>query len=417
MAFSCKMHRVAPIDAKDNLSTNERPRQRRGVKEFFRKYFLEGQKLDEAVQNEIDFNRKNLPFHEKYRKFIAVLIPFIFFQLCWWSLAIRYDLFQLFPTRYALSVTMVFGAFIAGSTSEGGGAVAFPVMTLLLHISPEVSRDYSLMIQSVGMASSSFAIMWMKIKIEYHSIIFSSLGAALSIILGVQFWDDVLTGPQKKMIFVSIWFSFAISLLILNLQRKRIVYDSIPHFNWWKALVLFGTGFFGGLLSAFSGSGVDICSFSMLTLLFRVSEKVATPTSVILMFLNTCVGFYWRQLMMSGISTLAWEYFAVSVPVVVTMSPIGAFVSSHVHRQVLAVFIYVLETAALIGFLVTRPAVMLVIVGAIIIAIGTAFFFGISQLGRIISDRIESKRLDIHDASTSSPQQNSTVSSTFDLGA
>lgn len=182
MTFSCKMHRVTPIDAKDNLSTNERPRQRRGVKEFFRKYFLEGmpfkqvvhmimmlisgQKLDEAVQNEIDFNRKNLPFHEKYRKFIAVLIPFIFFQLCWWSLAIRYDLFQLFPTRYALSVTMVFGAFIAGSTSEGGGAVAFPVMTLLLHISPEVSRDYSLMIQSVGMASSSFAIMWMKIKIE-----------------------------------------------------------------------------------------------------------------------------------------------------------------------------------------------------------------------------------------------------------
>ena len=35
-------------------------------------------------------------------------------------------------------------------TSEGGGAVAFPVMTLALGIKPTVARDFSLMIQSCG---------------------------------------------------------------------------------------------------------------------------------------------------------------------------------------------------------------------------------------------------------------------------
>ena len=35
-------------------------------------------------------------------------------------------------------------------TSEGGGAVAFPVMTLALHINPQVARDFSLMIQACG---------------------------------------------------------------------------------------------------------------------------------------------------------------------------------------------------------------------------------------------------------------------------
>ena len=35
-------------------------------------------------------------------------------------------------------------------TSEGGGAVAFPVMTLALEIPPAVARDFSLMIQSCG---------------------------------------------------------------------------------------------------------------------------------------------------------------------------------------------------------------------------------------------------------------------------
>ena len=62
-------------------------------------------------------------------------------------------------------------------------------------------------------------------------------------------------------------------------------------------------GFIGGNFSALAGSGVDICSFSVLSLLFRISEKVATPTSVVLMAINTCVGFYWRQLMTDGKSS------------------------------------------------------------------------------------------------------------------
>ena len=60
------------------------------------------------------------------------------------------------------------------------------------------------------------------------------------------------------------------------------------------------SGIVGGAFSALAGSGVDICSFSVLCLLFRVSEKVATPTSVVLMAINTCVGFFWRHLMTNG---------------------------------------------------------------------------------------------------------------------
>jgi hypothetical protein len=45
---------------------------------------------------------------------------------------------------------MIFGAMVAGATSEGGGAVAFPVMTLALGIRPTIARDFSIMIQSCG---------------------------------------------------------------------------------------------------------------------------------------------------------------------------------------------------------------------------------------------------------------------------
>jgi hypothetical protein len=68
----------------------------------------------------------------------------------WWCLAIKHDYFSLFPDRYILSLTMVFGAIVGGATSEGGGAIAFPVMTLALGIRPTVARDFSIMIQSCG---------------------------------------------------------------------------------------------------------------------------------------------------------------------------------------------------------------------------------------------------------------------------
>ena len=137
-----------------------------------------------------------------------------------------------------------------------------------------------------------------------------------------------------------------------------------------------GTGFLGGIFSAVSGSGVDICSFSVLSLLFRVSEKVSTPTSIVLMAINTCVGefiaarpvtflchssillsgFYWRQFMtVGGAEEEAWGYLIVCVPIVVVFAPLGSIISSHFHRQVLAAFVYLTDTAALITGLVVVP--------------------------------------------------------------
>ena len=89
-------------------------------------------------------------------------------------------------------------------------------------------------------------------------------------------------------------------------EKDRKTFDEIQRFGAWQAVVLTCMGFLGGLASnsvnfwqiifvpgvftSLAGSGVDICSFSVLTLLFRVSEKVATPTSIVLMAINASVG-------------------------------------------------------------------------------------------------------------------------------
>ena len=174
----------------------------------------------------------------------GILIPLIFFETCWWCQALKHDYFSYFPDRYLLSITMVGGATVAGMTSEGGGAVAFPVMTLALGIKvgsvvvvvlmllpqPAVARDFSLMIQSCGeaaaltpspspvpgMSAAAFTIFWMKVQLEWHSLVFCSLGAVAGMIFGLEVVDTALSPPEKKLSFVCIWFSFAFALFLLN---------------------------------------------------------------------------------------------------------------------------------------------------------------------------------------------------------
>ncbi|VDM71552.1 unnamed protein product [Strongylus vulgaris] len=173
-------------------------------------------------------------------------------------------------------------------TSEGGGAVAFPVMTLLLHIDPITARDFSLMIQTFGMGCALFVVLFMRVKIEERGLLFGCFGSIPGMCLGFAFVDDMFDAAQKKMLFVSIWSSFAIALFLLNSQKKRLTYASIPDFKLWKAAVLVSTGFIGGIFTSFAGSGADICVFSISTLLFRISEKTATPTTVVLMGNQCC---------------------------------------------------------------------------------------------------------------------------------
>ncbi len=274
-------------------------------------------------------------------------------------------------------------------TSEGGGAIAFPVMTLAFSVKPSVARDFSFMIQSCGMTAAAFTIFFMKIRLEWYALWLCSAGGFGGMIFGLHIIDPLFTPPQKKMGFVSIWFAFAFSLFLLNRYHKRKTFMTIPQFKLWKAIVLIITGFVGGIFSAFSGSGVDICSFSVLTLLFRVTEKTATPTSVVLMAINTCIGFFWRHIIIDAVSQDAWEYLAVCVPVVVLGAPFGSVLGSHFHRQLLAALIYIIDTVALIGAFVLVPQSLILSGMSVAIIVGGFLFFGVlTKIGNVLIDRV-----------------------------
>jgi len=70
---------------------------------------------------------------------VAIFIPLILILGIWSIYMIQHNVWGLFKEFWFMSVTMVFGSFIAGASAEGGGAVAFPVMTLIFKIQPEVA--------------------------------------------------------------------------------------------------------------------------------------------------------------------------------------------------------------------------------------------------------------------------------------
>ena len=258
----------------------------------------------------------------------------------------------------------------------GGGAVAFPVLTLVLQVQADVARDVALMIQSSGMTAASFTIFFMGVCVEWHALILCTIGSLAGIIFGLHVIDPLMSPAAKKLSFVSIWLAFAFVLVMLNRTHKRRTFNTIPEFKAWKGVVLVVGGVIGGIFTAFAGTGLDICAFMMLTLLFRISEKTATPTTVILMAFNSVIALYWRANMIKEVTDEAWQYISVCFPIVTLMAPLGSLLGTHFHRLVLAVLVIVLNIIAFIlAFVIVRPLTPVLIGVSVALLVGCFLLF------------------------------------------
>lgn len=234
--------------------------------------------------------------------------------------------------NWQVALTMVFGSMVAGGTSMGGGAVAFPVFTKVLHISTHEATVFSLAIQSVGMSAASLTIVAMGTKVEWQFIRWASLGGILGIIFGSFFLVPIFPPVAIKISFTMMITSFAVILLAVNRTRKG---GNLTIASWSnkKRVFSLGIGVVGGIISALVGSGMDIVSFSVLVLLFGLCETVSTPTSVILMAINAVAGFILHQYWMRDFIEPVINYWLAAVPVVVVGAPTGAALCSLLQRQ------------------------------------------------------------------------------------
>ncbi len=289
------------------------------------------------------------------------------------------DRFGLLWSHGFMGLTMTVGSFIAGATSEGGGAVAFPVMTLVFGIAPATARDFSLLIQSVGMSAAALTIVSTRTPIAWRCLIPVSGGGALGMAIGLAWISPRVSPPVVKMLFVSAWMAFGVALLRTHRLRDRPSRQALPVLTPQAVLSLGAVGLLGGVGSALTGSGLDLLTFSVLVLHFRISEHVATPTSVMLMAINAVVGSG-VQIGTGALEPEAWSYWWAAVPVVVVGAPLGAWfiqgrsrlfivglLLGSIAAQFIAALVLIPQTAATLG------------TSCVVFAIGSAGFW---RLGR-----------------------------------
>lgn len=261
---------------------------------------------------------------------------------------------QTVSQNWPITLTMVFGSFIAGATSEGGGAIAFPIFTKVLHISPQDAKIFSLAIQSVGMMAATFTIIAMRIAVEWRVIIWASLGGVAGVMLGSVFIAPLLPADLLKMLFTAMIVSFALTLFLLNWKR-RDYNDSLPIYSRREVLILVFTGFIGGCLTGLVGNGIDIISFSVMVLLFRLSEKLSTATSVVLMAFNSVVGFALHLFIVGGFTVQVENYWLAAIPVVVVGAPLGAYFCTRLKNKTIATVLITLIMVELASSLSLIP--------------------------------------------------------------
>ncbi len=292
----------------------------------------------------------------KPRRIWLFLLPVAAAYSTWFIHMVRFQLWPLFSHYFFMSITMVFGSFVAGASSEGGGSVAFPVMTLIFKIPPAQARDFSLAIQSVGMTAATLWIITRRIPIERTYLILAMIGGSAGIILGTYFIAPYTAPAYAKMLFVSFWLSFGITLFAVNYFRGRTVRDRLEKLTPFQKGELIFIGMLGGILSAILGSGIDICTFAFVTMKYNLSEKVATPTSVILMASNAVLGFMLHHLVLADIAPVVYNYWLVCIPVVLLGAPLGAFTINRVPRLHIVNFLVLIILIQFVGaILILRP--------------------------------------------------------------
>ena len=293
----------------------------------------------------------------------------------WFYYMLQNDSFEIYTRQWATVITMIFGSFIAGASPEGSAAVAYPIFTLILKIDPPVARNFAFAIQSIGMTSASLLIIGMRLKVEWNYIIFVTIGGVFGLFLGTYYVVPYVSPVQAKLFFVSLYLSFGIALWLQNRRPQREVFEKIENFKNSDKGKLIIFGLVGGIISSIFGTGINIFTFCLMTIYYRVSEKVATPSSVIIMTIETILGLFIHTQLINDFQPEAFEIWLACVPFVAVFAPLGAFVISKMPRKGIATLLYWILIVQFFGaMIVIKPTFMQFSLCMVVLASGIGLF-------------------------------------------
>jgi uncharacterized membrane protein YfcA len=273
--------------------------------------------------------------------------------LCWLIFGGDHAL-NAVANNWRVSLTMAFGSLVGGGTSEGGGAVGFPVLTKVLSVPADQARLFSFAIQSVGMGCATISIVINRVNVEWRAIRFGAPAAVVGVFVSCIFLAPHLPGGTVRLLFTSILAGLGLALWVSRrfAPDRR---DCIALCGRGEMVALVGAGLLGGMLSGLAAVGENTIMFVLLVLGFRVCERVVTPTTVVLLTIVTWTGFATHLLVMGDFKGPVVEMWLAAVPVVAIGAPLGALLCTRMSRNAIVRILYVLISVEFISTLLLVP--------------------------------------------------------------
>jgi len=219
---------------------------------------------------------------------------------------------------------MVLGAFVAGLTPEGGGAVAFPVLSVFFDIKREMARDFSLMIQSIGMTSASI---WILSRMgrrlaDYAPVLWFIPISFLGFVLGMALLQAIPVFIIQAL-FLSLILTFALAYVSSKHRGKQ---QLLAVKGSGDRALLVGVLLAGGMCASLFGTGADIVLYTALVTRFRMNEKIATHMSIMVMATISILGYAYRFFWDGDITDYQIRTWLCAYPVVLFMAPFGSYI-------------------------------------------------------------------------------------------
>lgn len=219
---------------------------------------------------------------------------------------------------------MVLGAFVAGLTPEGGGAVAFPALSIFFDIKREMARDFSLMIQAVGMTSASIWILSRKGRrlSDYVPVLWFLPVSFTGFVLGMVLLQGIPVYIIQAL-FLSLILTFALAYIS---SKHRGSQQTLIVNGYQDKALLACVLIAGGMCASLFGTGGDIVLYTALVTRFRMDEKVGTHMSIMVMAAISVFGYGYRFFWDGEITDYQVRTWLCAYPVVLFMAPFGSYI-------------------------------------------------------------------------------------------
>lgn len=302
-------------------------------------------------------------------------------MLLWIILFYNFNSIAFLVDHWYYPAIMVLGAFVAGLTPEGGGAVAFPVLSVFLDIDRGMARDFSLMIQSIGMTSASIWILTRRGNrlASYRPLLGYIPVAFLGFVLGMQLLQAIPVYVIQAL-FLSLIMTFALAYVASKHRGNRMELRALmPRDRAALGAILLA----GGMCASLFGTGADIVLYTLLVTRFRMNEKIATHHSIMLMASISILGFAYRAFWDGTIMPYQIQTWLCAFPVVLFMAPFGSYILSRLNVEWMLRGIVLLNIFQMVYFNLKSPSIEKLLVSLLFSSLlFAAFWLTLARIAR-----------------------------------